>query len=58
MVGDVLEEEKVFIATGYRQGSGFACFKRYLGDFLSNEEGHRKKTPTNCSAVFRFLRIG
>ena len=39
---DIPEEEKVFIAIGYLRGRAFACFKRYLGDFLSNEEGHRK----------------
>jgi hypothetical protein len=47
------EEEKVFQAIGFLRGRAFACFENYLGDFLSNREGHRKKETDGIFGSFQ-----
>ena len=41
------------MAIGYLRGRAFACFKKYLGNFLSNEEGHRKKETDEVFGNFQ-----
>ena len=53
MLEDISEEEKVFVAIGYLRGRAFASFARHLGDFLSNEEGHRQKDTDEMFGNFQ-----
>ena len=53
MLEGVPEEEKVFVAVGYLRGRAFACFKKYLEDFLFSEEGHRKKDTEELFSNFQ-----
>jgi hypothetical protein len=52
MVEEVPEEEKVFMAMGHLDGGAFAYFARFLGDSLSNEEGHRRKDTDELFGKF------
>jgi hypothetical protein len=47
------EDEKVFFAMGFLRGRAFACFERYLGDYLSNDEGERKQDTDEMFGGFQ-----
>jgi hypothetical protein len=46
------EREKVFTAIAYLHGYAFECVMRYLGDFLTNKEGHREKGTSEIFGSF------
>ena len=53
MVEQAPEEDKVHMAIGYLEDGAFAYFARYLGDYLSNKEGYRKRDTDEMFGNFQ-----